>query len=96
MCIGTIAYNILDPVVTIAGMFGPVLRVILLPVPCQGGEGWGGGKHEQGQVNTLSGSTGSGAQMISQFLASAEGLGTLKPGSKSKRSFGATTFAGLY
>ena len=27
----------LSPVVSIAGMFGPVLRVILLPVPWQGG-----------------------------------------------------------
>ena len=65
MCIDTIVYIMLDPVVTIAGMFGPVSRVILLPVPCQGGGGGGeSNQQEQVQVNTLSSSKDPGAPYI--------------------------------
>ena len=55
----------LGPVVTIAGMFGPVLRVILLPVPWQGGlavRSWPG-EHPL----KLETSTGAGASQVAIF-----------------------------
>ena len=62
------------PVVTIVGMFGPLLRVILLPVPWQGGP-WGvmggGGYHQEeqvGEVNTLLSITGSGEDTLQNLL----------------------------
>ena len=64
----TVVY-MLVPVVTIAGMFGPVLRVILLPVPWQGGVGggyrWTPSQAPQVQVHP----SYFQAQMISQCLA---------------------------
>ena len=62
------------PVVTIVGMFGPLLRVILLPVPWQGGP-WGvmggGGYHQEeqvGEVNTLLSITGEGEDSFQNLV----------------------------
>ena len=60
--------------VTIVGMFGPLLWVILLPVPWQGGlEGVmeGGGYHQEeqvGEVNTLLSIAGSGEDIFQNLV----------------------------